>query len=114
MLFVPEESVMVTENAPRSMITVSLVPGKRAVGRVWVPYGPNCPEPVTGAAGAMPLFQLVMFVHWPLVLFIQSAGMRLSLRNSQPPCATSTSMLELPLLYPLSLAVLAYCQNVHG
>src|SRR5437764_12550326 len=95
-------------------MTVSLVPGSRGVGSVCVPIGDNWPVPGTGATGAWPLFQLDSVVHWPLVLVTQSAGIRMSLMYSGPPCATSTSQLAAPLPIALTWAVLAYCQNFQG
>src|SRR5687767_1160249 len=92
----------------------SAIPGSLAVGSTSVPTRATCPGPWTGADGVCPLFQLARLCQSPLDPFIQTAGTSWSLRNSMFPWATLTSVLLAPRLLPLSLAVLAYCQNVQG
>src|SRR5689334_4944600 len=108
MFWVPEARVTATLAPGRSRTTVSSLDGSRVAGRVIGPTRATCPGPCAGATGATPQFQFVRVVHWPLLLVTHRAGTRWSFTNSIPPCATSTSMFELPLLYPLRRAVLAY------
>src|SRR5262245_2775177 len=137
MLYVPVESVTVIFAFGRSRIMVSFtpdvtagpvpaVPGSRGVGSVCVPIGVNWPVPVVhvphegtagGPAGAItgwPLFQFASVLQSPLESFHHTAGTRLSFRYSTSPRDTSTSIFVVPFLYPLSFAVLAYCQKLQG
>src|SRR5215468_2236161 len=96
MLCVPDDSVTVTAETPRSRMTVSFVLGSRGVGTVWVPIGVNWPGQTLGIDAGCPLFQFARVDQSPLELFIHIAGMSKSLRYSSPPCATSTSQLLAP------------------